>query len=256
MPVPNHGALGMSFLAARGMQAASLIAIIGMAANFISEMVQASNTPPNVLVGTLIVVRIVPPSSLSRVFVVANSASFQTCIAVLYCLLTFILYWDNSLPFLTSTAVDSLLLLAVIIVAVTVGKPLSYMDCMTIGSQSGNVKSAYSFAANMGHTLNTVGTQIDYATWSGANKTTCFEMKSIWGLSIALWYAFNTYWLVTLLLRSSADLLQHPLRLLCHLYHLPLASHQAQRRLKGGGPLEPRVNLCATSSFTNPGDAF
>ena len=50
----------MSFLAARGMQAVSLIAIIGMSANFISEMVQASNTPPNVLIGTLSVVRIVP----------------------------------------------------------------------------------------------------------------------------------------------------------------------------------------------------
>ena len=58
MPMPNHGALGATFTVVRGMQAVSLIAIIGMTANFISEMVSANNTPPNVLVGTLSVVSI------------------------------------------------------------------------------------------------------------------------------------------------------------------------------------------------------
>lgn len=56
MPGPNFGALGATFTVVRGMQTASLIAIIGMTANFIAEMVANNTTPPNVLIGTLTVV--------------------------------------------------------------------------------------------------------------------------------------------------------------------------------------------------------
>jgi hypothetical protein len=52
----DYGALGGTFKIVRALQAASLIAIIGMTANFISEMVSANTTPPKVLVGTLSVV--------------------------------------------------------------------------------------------------------------------------------------------------------------------------------------------------------
>ena len=63
MQGPNFGALGMTFTVVRGMQAVSLIAIIGMTANFISEMVSVNQAPPSVIVGTLSVVS--PSSSLS-----------------------------------------------------------------------------------------------------------------------------------------------------------------------------------------------
>jgi len=56
MAGPDYGALGATFKVTRAMQAASLLAIIGMTANFISEMVSANATPPNVLIGTLSVV--------------------------------------------------------------------------------------------------------------------------------------------------------------------------------------------------------
>jgi hypothetical protein len=56
MPPPTYGALGMTFTVVRGMQAVCLISIIGMTANFISEMVSADNVPPSVLIGTLSVV--------------------------------------------------------------------------------------------------------------------------------------------------------------------------------------------------------
>ena len=55
MAGPN-GALGATFKIVRILQALSLIAIIGMAANFISQMVQHNNAPSDVLVGTLSVV--------------------------------------------------------------------------------------------------------------------------------------------------------------------------------------------------------
>lgn len=85
---------------------------------------------------------------------------------------------------------DGALLIAVIVVAVTVGKPLSYMNCNVIGAQTGNVDSVYDFNANLGRNLNKVGDRITYYTWLGANKSTCLEMKAIWGLSIALWCVF------------------------------------------------------------------
>ena len=55
----------MTFTVVRGMQAVCLISIIGMTANFISEMVSADNVPPSVLIGTLSVVSFVhkaPPN--------------------------------------------------------------------------------------------------------------------------------------------------------------------------------------------------
>ena len=110
----------------------------------------------------------------------------QICIAVLYCAITVILFLDNILPFLISTILDSLFLIAVIVVAVVVGKPLSYLDCKVIGEMSGASSSAYAFTAALANSLNKDGS-VDYSNWIGTSKSTCMEMKSIWGLSIALW---------------------------------------------------------------------
>ena len=117
----------------------------------------------------------------------------QTCIAVLYCAITFILFMDGILPFLINTAMDGMLLIAVIVVAVTVGKPLSYLDCKVIGQVSGASSSAYAFTAALGSSLDQNGGKIDYNHWIGGTKSTCLEMKSIWGLSIALWYV-HVFW--------------------------------------------------------------
>ena len=57
MAGPNHGALAATFKIVRVLQAICLIAIIGMTANFIAEMVGENTTPPSVLIGTLSVVR-------------------------------------------------------------------------------------------------------------------------------------------------------------------------------------------------------
>ncbi len=53
---PDHGVLGATFKATRALQVASMIAIIGITANFISEMVSAGATPPSVLVAILSIV--------------------------------------------------------------------------------------------------------------------------------------------------------------------------------------------------------
>ena len=125
---------------------------------------------------------------------------------------------DGILPFLLSAVMDSLLLIAVIVVAVTVGKPLSYLDCKVIGQVSAAPSSAYAFTAALGNSLDQDGGKIDYSHWIGGTKSTCLEMKSIWGLSIALWYVIPVVMAKTLLTTE-----QHFVRLLCHLQHVSVA---------------------------------
>ena len=74
---------------------------------------------------------------------------------------------------------DGLVLIALVVVATVVGKPLSYVNCMAISNEGGNISA---FTSSLGKNLNK-----DYSVWVGATRTTCFEMKAIWGLSIALW---------------------------------------------------------------------
>jgi len=158
---PNYGALGATFVIVRGMSVVSLICIIGMTANFISEMVTASEKPPSVLIGTLSV----------------------TCISVLYCAITSILYWDCLLPFLVAAGMDGLLLIALIVVAVLIGKPLSYLNCAALSNSGGNTDA---FITSVGENVS----KINYFVWAGASKSTCFEVKAVWGFSIALCILF------------------------------------------------------------------
>lgn len=97
---------------------------------------------------------------------------------------------DNILSFLINAGTDVLLLIAVIVVAVTVGKPLSYLNCNVIGKMSGENSSAMAFATSLANNLDKEGGKISYDHWIGASKANCLEMKAIWGLSISLWYDF------------------------------------------------------------------
>lgn len=110
----------------------------------------------------------------------------QVCIAVLYCAITVILFLDDILPFLISSIVDGLFLIALMVVSVIVGKPLSYLNCQVLGEISSAASSAYGFTAALESSLQKEGS-IVYNDWIGTSKATCFEMKSTWGLSIALW---------------------------------------------------------------------
>jgi len=114
----------------------------------------------------------------------------QTSIAVLYCAITWILYYDEILPYLANTAIDGLLLIAVIVVAVTVGKPLSYLNCQHLGSAS-SMFGTYAAVESLGQSLN--HSNFSYALWVAATKSTCLMMKAIWGLSIALWLVYPLF---------------------------------------------------------------
>ena len=56
MAGPDYGALGATFKIVRLLQVISLLGCIGMAANFISEIVSQNDSPSEELVGTLSVV--------------------------------------------------------------------------------------------------------------------------------------------------------------------------------------------------------
>ena len=91
------------------------------------------------------------------------------------------------LPYLLNTAVDGMLLIALTVVAVVIGKPLSYLNCKVIGSAS-VAQSANQLSAELKNTIKNQGEgHVAYGNWISASKTTCYEMKAIWGLGIALW---------------------------------------------------------------------
>lgn len=53
---PALGALGLTFTAMRAMQFIGLVIIIGLSANFVSEIVASAYTAPPALIGTLVIV--------------------------------------------------------------------------------------------------------------------------------------------------------------------------------------------------------
>ena len=79
-----------------------------------------------------------------------------------------------------------MLLIALVVVAVVVGKPLSYLNCRVIGTSS-VAESAYQLGTELKQSLQNNGGMVKYSNWIGATRSTCYQMKAIWGLSIALW---------------------------------------------------------------------
>jgi hypothetical protein len=100
-------------------------------------------------------------------------------------------YWSfANLGLLVMAAVDSLLLIAFIVCAVTLGKPMSFLNCYVIDQASYEVDAAYAYAfvQSAKQNLNQMGSDLDISHWAGATKSNCFQAKTIMGLSIALWY--------------------------------------------------------------------
>lgn len=114
--------------------------------------------------------------------------TIKTCIAVIYCIITAILFFDNILPFLACAALDVLVLVGMVVVAVVMGKPLSYLHCSSLAELDDKDATVYAFSSRISGYLAQISGKIDYSSWIGASKAICLETKAIWGLSIALWY--------------------------------------------------------------------
>lgn len=88
------------------------------------------------------------------------------------------------LPMLISTGADGLVLIMVIVVAVLVGKPVSYMKCHAYPKKGNTAHFIDSLYHNVKNTKSNVFQFVD------PDKTACYEVKAIWGLSIALCILF------------------------------------------------------------------
>lgn len=106
----------------------------------------------------------------------------------MYCLVSIPFYWAVArLGLLVMAATDALLLISFIVVAVCIGKPVSYLNCYAADPSSAavNTASAYAFTASFMANWAKDGTNL--AGWAGLTKNNCLETKAIWGFSIALW---------------------------------------------------------------------
>ncbi|KAL2134943.1 hypothetical protein VTI74DRAFT_10350 [Chaetomium olivicolor] len=161
---PQLGAMGVTFNIMRACQFMSLIAVTGLCANFINQIAASEHNPPSELVGTLVV----------------------AVIAVIYVVITYILYYDQMLPILLTGALDALLLIASIVVASLVGKPLSMLDCAALPA------SAVTFFTSTSSPIRTkvITKTLPYFTLVTLDQPTCYEIKAVWGLSIALCVLF------------------------------------------------------------------
>jgi len=168
MPIPSYGAapLSATFLMVRVAQLISMIIILGLTGNFVNEMVMAGLQPSKEIVGTLSI----------------------TAIATLYTLVSIAFYWSiANLGLFIMAGADFFILIAWIVVSVTVGRPVSYLNCY----QPGRTQDGQIFTDIL-HNLNKPGSLLSLADWSGLNKSNCFETKAIWGISIALAILFAT----------------------------------------------------------------
>jgi hypothetical protein len=166
---PQLGAMGVTFSIMRACQFASLIAVIGLCANFISVIATAEHNPPAELIGTLTV----------------------AVTAVIYVVITYILYYDNMLPLLFTGILDTLLLIASIVVASLVGKPLSPLNCRALPTSS--ALTTTTFYSSVAYPIRTavITDTLSYPAFVSHDQPTCYEIKAVWGLSIAQCVLFS-----------------------------------------------------------------
>ncbi|KAF2669455.1 hypothetical protein BT63DRAFT_413881 [Microthyrium microscopicum] len=166
--IPSYGAapLSATFLGVRVLQLICLIVILGLTGNFINAMVMADHEPSREIVGTISI----------------------TAIVTLYTLVSVAFYWAiANMGLYIMAGLDFFILLAWIVVSVTVGKPLSYVNCYFPGrTTDGQVLE------DLFSNLNKPGSLLPLEAWTGMNKSNCFETKAIWGFSIALTILFAT----------------------------------------------------------------
>ncbi|KAI1500229.1 hypothetical protein F5X99DRAFT_250996 [Biscogniauxia marginata] len=161
---PQLGALGVTFTCLRAMQFASLVAIVGLTANFINEIVASQREAPDVLIGTLTV------------------ASIST----LYVAISYILYYDGLLPLFIAGGMDLSLLVAAVVVSVTVGKPLSMLNCEVLPEPAPPTQT-FTLSISTRSSISKYNTYLALIT---TDRPHCYEIKAIWGLGIALCVLF------------------------------------------------------------------
>jgi hypothetical protein len=89
------------------------------------------------------------------------------------------------LPLLFTGILDTLLLIASIVVASLVGKPLSPLNCRALPTSS--ALTTITFYSSVGYPIRTavITDTLSYPAFVSHDQPTCYEIKAVWGLSIA-----------------------------------------------------------------------
>ena len=115
-------------------------------------------------------------------------------------------YARANLGLFIMAGLDALLCLAFAIVAVILGRPLSFLNCMIVadGNAAANAQSASAFAQSLASASGASGSILGLQNWAASTKVNCFETKAIWGLCIALCILFtcSSFILPTLWLKA------------------------------------------------------
>ncbi|EFX03464.1 hypothetical protein CMQ_392 [Grosmannia clavigera kw1407] len=154
----DHGYYGYAFIGVRPLQIISLIVVVGMVSNFISEDSRAHISAPSQLVGTLVI----------------------ACLALLWTLLSFTAYDDTHFPYVATSALDVLFMIPFIVIAAIFGGPLSSTTCSDYPTVSES--SAHSF----------LGLPVGNGDilLVGGNQSTCNQIMAVWGFVISLCVLF------------------------------------------------------------------
>jgi hypothetical protein len=181
----RYGILGVSYHFFRAAEFLTLVAIIGLVAQFISAMDSSSVSPPAVLVGILSLVSFYSFLSINKSFRALTDLN-KVCLAALYIVIIAILFWDfpHKLFYQWPILIDSAILAGFIVVGVVAGRPLSYVKCSSIGGSNG---SASSFISSLASKVDKGVGEVIYSDFIAASRQVCNEMKAIWGLVIAEW---------------------------------------------------------------------
>jgi len=186
--------LAKTFLISRGLSIVAMIAIVGMTAHFVSQLVDSNIDPPREIVGTLTVVSLHESTHLPIQSTQLTPTQKKTSLATLYTLLSLPLFYSSaSTTLLILTALDFLLLLTFTVVSVLLGRPISHLNCRSIRSASAasSAESAWAFAMALASGRD--GSAVMGLTgWAGSGRAECFQTKAVWGLGVALCVLFAT----------------------------------------------------------------
>lgn len=92
------------------------------------------------------------------------------------------------MAFKWALCLDCVILAGLIVIAVEAGKPLSYLRCSDIGT-SDDASIFESTLSSLADALSSVTGSKAFSNFIASARHVCVEMKAIWGLIIANWYA-------------------------------------------------------------------
>ncbi|KAK2743907.1 hypothetical protein FQN57_004530 [Myotisia sp. PD_48] len=147
----------------RILQILGLIPMIGMVADFFSKFISSGDKPPLILTVAV---------------VVAPIAGLHCVIAILMTTVQKPLYtlWGG---------LDFLILIALFVVAVVIGTPLSIVNCDSLPRSTGIAGDIVREAAKLkGGKTEEAGT---LASLIISGKSACIQMKAVWGISVGVW---------------------------------------------------------------------